>query len=97
MQWFPFAEQKGFFAGVESGVSKILARRKGTDLAALNTQVGLGVQVGYRILLPADFYVTPWVGVGYEFGAEDVTLAGATTKASPVTVFPTVHLGYRFR
>lgn len=97
VQWFPFAEQEGLFAGVDGGISRILASRQGTDLAKRYAQVNLGIHAGYRISLPANFYVTPWIGIDYAFGAKNVTLAGATTKAQHVIVFPAVHLGYRFR
>lgn len=97
LQVFPFAEQRGLFLGVDGGVSRLLARRQGTDLASQQLQGSMGVHLGYRIALPADFYVTPWIGVSYQLGRKDVTLAGAAFHQSPLNVFPAVHLGYRFR
>ena len=93
---FPFAEQAGLFLGVDGGVSHVLVRRQGTDLAVRQTQGALGVHLGYRIGLPAGFYVTPWIGVSRQFGTKDLTLAGASFHQSPFNVFPAVHLGYRF-
>lgn len=40
-------------------------------------------------------YVTPWLGVGYVFGLDDVVLAGESFTMSPLAVFPAVHVGYR--
>jgi hypothetical protein len=97
LQLFPFAEQRGLFVGVDVGLGRVLVQRQGTDLAAQHHQFGAGVNVGYRIALPASFYVTPWIGIGYEFGADDVTLGGSTYEASALNIFPAIHLGYRFR
>jgi hypothetical protein len=96
-QYFVFEEQRGAFVGVDAGLSRMLVTRDGTDLAARQTQVSVGVNAGYRIALPAGFYATPWLGVSYGFGAHDVTLGGATFKSSRVTIFPAIHFGYSFR
>ena len=97
LQYFVGDEQTGLFAGVDGGVLRVLAQRQGTDLAARDLEFGVGVHVGYRIALPADFYVTPWIGVGYDFGVDPVTLGGKTYAASSISVFPAIHVGYRFR
>ncbi len=52
-----------------------------------------GAHLGYRIALPSGFYATPWLGVGYAFGAQDVRLGGAQLDAIAVRVFPAIHLG----
>ena len=96
-QLFPFAEQRGFFVDAAVGVSRLHAKLESTDLAATRTQFGVGVDLGYRIVLPAGFYVTPWVGVSYNFTAPEIQLGGKTFKAGHFTPFPAVHLGYRFR
>ncbi len=93
--WFR-GDQTGLFAGVDAGVIRVHARLQGSDLGADDAQVGAGFHAGYRISLPAGFYVTAWLGVGYSFSADDVMLGGKTYDASPFTVFPAIHLGYRF-
>ncbi len=85
------------FAGVDGGVSRVLVQRQGTDLAARHTEVGFGVHIGYRISIVDRFYATPWIGVGYQLGARDETLAGATYKSTSLNIFPAVHLGYQFQ
>lgn len=97
LQWFPLAEQRGLFVGVDAAVVRARIDRRGSDASAQQVQLGGGVHVGYRIALPAGFYATPWIGVGYQLGAEDVMLGGATYEASSLVIFPTIHLGYRFR
>jgi len=97
LQWFLFDEQAGLFAGVDAGLVRVQARRQNTDLSVRQNQFGLGVHAGYRFTLPAGFYLTPWLGVGYQFNTSDITLADATYKTNPISLFPAVHLGFRFR
>ncbi|HEY6039444.1 MAG TPA: hypothetical protein VIV58_34425 [Kofleriaceae bacterium] len=96
-QAFLAEDQRGWFGGVDGGVLRVLAQRHGSDLADRQRQVSVGIHAGYRFVLPDGFYITPWIGVGYSFGARDVTLDGATYHADPISVFPAVHLGFRFR
>lgn len=48
LQYFLFAEQVGGFVGFDGGANKIYLERKGTDLAARNTQYGVGANAGWR-------------------------------------------------
>lgn len=93
---FPFAEQQGPFVGVDGGTARMEATWEATGETRQQRQFSAGVHAGWRIGLPAGFYATPWIGVSYAFGAGDITIRGATYKASPVSVFPAIHLGYRF-
>lgn len=95
-QFFPLAEQRGLFVGVDTGLAMPLVRRRDTDLARTGLQVSVGAHVGWRLPIVAGLYVTPWIGLSYSFNAEDVTLANRTFVSNPVTVFPAVHIGYRF-
>lgn len=96
LQYFLFAEQKGAFVGVDGGVMRLNVRSTETDASAGATQLGFGVNAGYRIMLPAGFYATPWLGVGYTVNARDLAVGAQTFKSNPATFFPAIHLGYRF-
>lgn len=96
VQWFLRADQYGWFGGVDGGVTWFHVHRRGTDHAATDRQIGMGLDAGYRFDLPADLYAALWLGLGYQWGADDVALDGATFEPQPVTVFPAVHVGYRF-
>ncbi|HEX2873705.1 MAG TPA: hypothetical protein VHP33_20755 [Polyangiaceae bacterium] len=97
VQYFPFAQQRGGFVGVDGGVSRSHVHLKGTQLTARDNQVSLGVNAGWRFELIGGIYATPWLGVGYALGQDDVTLAGKTFAGSSLIVFPAVHLGYHLR
>ena len=97
LHWYRRADQLGLFAGLSASDARVHIRRAGTDLSVDERRCLTGVELGYRIGLPAGFHVTPWIGVGYAWGADDVMLDGKSFDASPLSVFPAVHLGYRFR
>jgi len=96
-QYFPFAKQRGLFFGVDAAYSRALIRLQGSQLAARDNQLTVGVNAGVRCYVAGDLYITPWLGVGYSFGAEDVSLGGQTFAANPLLIFPALHLGYRLR
>ena len=96
LQYFPFAEQRGAFLGLDAGVARPLVRRKGTDLASRGTEYSVGVNFGWRFVFFERFYAATWLGLGRVLAREPVTLAGSTYEGSLLTVFPAVHLGYRF-
>jgi len=97
LQYWVRSDQTGLFAGIDAGVVRVHAHLQGSDLSADDTQIGAGVHAGYRLSLPAGFYATAWLGVGYAFSADNVMLGGKTYDASPFSVFPAIHLGYRFQ
>jgi hypothetical protein len=97
LQYFGFGDQVGGFIGVDVAVARPLVERAGSDLAHRSTETSMGVNAGWRFDLVGDLYVTPWIGVGYSFDAEDVMLDGARYEAQRITVFPAVHVGYRLR
>jgi len=97
LQYFPNTEQRGVFVGVDGAYSRAYVRLSGSQLAARDHQLVLGIHAGFRFDIAAGFYGTPWLGVGYAFGADDVALDGKTFSANPLVVFPALHLGYRLR
>jgi hypothetical protein len=96
LQWFPFAERRGAFIGVDAGVAWLRVEPEGSDLSATQTQLGVGVNGGYRIDLPYGLYVTPWLGIGYTMNNRDLHVGERTFESSPISFFPAVHVGYRF-
>jgi len=97
LQYFPFAEQRGAFVGIDGAYSRSTIRLEGSQLSAEDHQFALGANAGVRIDLVGDLYLTPWLGVAYAFGADDVTLDGKTFSGRPLIIFPALHLGFRLR
>ncbi len=96
LQTFPFAKRTGPFVGIGGGMIRPLIELDDTNMAKRLREFSVGTQVGWRIDVVDGFYVSPWVGLDYSFDVHDVKLGGKTYKNSPWTIFPTVHLGYRF-
>jgi hypothetical protein len=86
----------GLFVGVEGGFMRL---SYGLDDSATEKRndVSVGVRGGYRLAIGrSGLYVAPWVGVGYTPGGSDVVLGSERFDHSPITIFPTVHIGWRF-
>lgn len=96
LQYFPFADQSGGFVGVGGGVNRTLIQHTGSRLASGADEFSVGMNVGWRFDLPAGFYATPWLGIDYAFGDRNTSVGGARYEQSQWSLFPTVHLGYRF-
>jgi hypothetical protein len=86
----------GPFAGVEAGLLGTTLRSPdgGHDF---DRRLQVGGRAGWRIPLPAGFYATPWIGVGYAIGAGDRRVGAYVYEESPWVIFPTLHVGYRIR
>jgi hypothetical protein len=87
----------GWFAGVDAGYMRMnYSLDSGGDAVKRNV-IGAGVRAGYRFpLRQTGFYLSPWVGVSYNFDGDDVAVGTELFDRSAVTVFPTVHVGRRF-
>jgi hypothetical protein len=97
LHYFVRDDQAGLYAGVAVSAVRVHVRLEGSELSQDDSQYGTGLEVGYRVALPHGFHVIPWLGVGTTWSADSVTLADETFDPSRLTVFPAVHVGYRFR
>jgi hypothetical protein len=91
------ASVDGWFVGADAGYMRT---SYSLDLARETVKrnvIGAGVRGGYRLPLgTTGFYLSPWIGVSYNFDGGDVLVGTERFDRSPVTVFPTVHIGWRF-
>jgi hypothetical protein len=97
LQYFLFDEARGGFVGLDAGVASSLIERDGTDMASNTTQVIAGVNVGWRWRITDRLYASTWISLDRNLNARDIVLDSSTYKASRWTVFPAIHLGYRFQ
>lgn len=87
----------GFFVGVDGLYARTSYALSGDDARERRDGFGVGIRGGYRIPLGGrGLYVVPWVGVSYGFGGEEVVIDTETFERRALTVFPTVHVGWRF-
>jgi hypothetical protein len=57
--------------------------------------VGFGPRIGFRFDLGQHLYST-WISLDYQFGAKDVILTGKRFEQTRLSLFPAVHVGWRF-
>jgi hypothetical protein len=96
VDYFPVCASDGLFFGADSNYSRVRYERDQTHERAYRNIVGLGPRVGYRFNLGKRLYISPWVSVGYQFNAKDVTISGKMFHEARYSFFPAVHLGWKF-
>jgi hypothetical protein len=84
------------FVGLESGIMRSTVEWRDTGEKVARTLYGVGVRIGYRLVVREHFTVTPWIGLGYTLNAADQHVSGRVFETSAFQPFPTIHLGYSF-
>jgi hypothetical protein len=87
----------GFFVGADAGYMRMKYSPEGDPRDVRRDEIGFGMRTGYRLPIGrSGLYIAPWVGVQYSFNGDDVVLDGSAFERRPLTIFPTVHIGWRF-
>jgi hypothetical protein len=94
--YFPLRPSDGLFFGADSNYARVRYELNQTHERIYRNMVGLGPRVGYRFNLGKHLYISPWVSVDYQFNAKDVTISGKMFHEARYSVFPAVHLGWKF-
>jgi hypothetical protein len=94
--YFPLHRSGGLFFGTDSNYARVRYELSQTHERTYRNLVGFGPRVGYRFNLGTHLYVSPWISVDYQFNAKDVTISRKIFHESRCSVFPAVHLGWRF-
>lgn len=97
LDYFFKPSRAGVFVGLETGLARTTIRQESTGLSDTLPVLNAGGRAGYRWTFGERFFVSPWVGVGYAFGAHDSVLGGARFSPQRITVFPTIHVGYQIQ
>jgi hypothetical protein len=94
--YYLFPPLRGLFVGLDSNYARVRYTLHETDQSSHRNIVGLGPRVGYRFEVGRHLYVSPWVSLDYQFNARDVVISGKTFKQGQLSIFPAVHVGWRF-
>lgn len=87
----------GFFVGADAGYMRMTYALDGDPRDVRRGEINAGVRTGYRLPIGrSGLYIAPWVGVSYNLKGGDVVLGDSRFEHGAVTVFPTVHVGWRF-
>ena len=96
VDYFPLRPLNGLFVGADSNYSRVRYEFDQTHERTYRNIVGLGARVGYRFDLGKHLYASPWASMDYQFNAKDVSISGKTFHEKKYSVFPAVHVGWRF-
>lgn len=105
LKWDYFFGQEdashGFFAGPTFDYT-FLKFEDELSNAYNESQLIIGLRGGYKFDLfknsksLSGLYLTPWVGVSALTNSKDIVLNGVSYNRKPITIFPTVHIGWSF-
>ena len=88
-------KRSGTFIGMQLAHQKYDITKNSKD-ATYNTLLTM-VHIGYNYTFYNNFYIKPWIGVGYNHKTSgSSTINGEEFDVAKIVVFPTVHLGYNF-
>ena len=92
---------KGFYVGLGSDYARTKAVLKENKAAASGDAWNAGFHAGYRFFMFKNnggkgLYLTPWVSLNYQLLSDKLNFEQADFKQNKLSVFPTVHVGYRF-
>lgn len=91
------ASLDGFFVGADANYFRMAYTLDETGAMDRRHEFSLGLRSGYRLPVGRSrAFIVPWVGVGYTFNGGDVEIANRIFEHKPITIFPTVHIGWRF-
>ncbi|AEF56285.1 hypothetical protein [Marinomonas posidonica] len=91
-----FGRYEGLFVGIEAQTSEYKYTLKSTKENTTRTQTSFGPRIGYRIMYSKNMTITPWLGIDFNLEHDDIVLSGEKFESSTVSLFPTVHLGWKF-
>lgn len=94
--------RENWFAGVGTGYGKNQILHRESNQRQNQQIISWGVHTGYRLYLfkkieKGKIYLTPWVSFDYNIPLNKVVFTQTTYKTNSFSIFPTIHLGYRFK
>jgi hypothetical protein len=96
------SKNKGLFFGLQSDYATDKIGLKTSEDRISVSGLTLGLRTGYRFMLSSKenqykrLYLVPWVALIHSFNPADITSSGQNYIQANWSVFPTIHLGYRF-
>lgn len=96
IDYFPLRPLSGLFVGADSNYSRVRYELEETHERIHRNIIGLGPRVGYRFNVGQHLYLSPWASLDYQFNAKDISISAKTFHEKRYSVFPAVHVGWRF-
>jgi hypothetical protein len=95
-------KNRGIFFGLQSDYATDKIRLKTSKDSQSVSCFTLGLRTGYRFMLGNEehqfkgIYLAPWVALIHSFNPANITNSGQQYIQPNWSIFPTIHLGYRF-
>jgi hypothetical protein len=86
---------RGAFVGASTSYAWLDVRDPVTTISASQFHIHTALRAGWDVPIAAGFYVVPWASVAYVFGAEPIALGNQTWDTHQISLFATVHAGWR--
>ncbi len=97
-------ENKTWYAGIGTGYSNNIIKLKENSETHEQKMVSVGVHVGYRWFafkkvdnVWKNLYLTPWFSIDYNKPLKEVNFSRTEYNQKAISIFPTVHIGYKFK
>lgn len=97
-----FGKTKGFHTGIQLTYGKDKIGLKGSEDKENLWGLNIGIRGGYRFMFGKaenkykGFYINPWAALIYSTNAKTISKGGETYKQPSISLFPAVHVGWRF-
>lgn len=98
-----FGANKSWFSGVGFGYSNNEVTHQATQQEHQQSVIGVGLHVGYRWFmfkqqpsLIKNLYLAPWTSFDFNHSNRNIVVPNQTYTQPRFSIFPTVHLGYKF-
>jgi hypothetical protein len=96
-------KKEHWFSGLGVGYANNKIVQEETQQSARQGVVSVGAHIGYRWFLLGkkenawhNLYLTPWMSVDYNMPLQSVKFESEGYSQKAFSIFPTVHIGYRF-
>ncbi|MCL7987521.1 hypothetical protein M8998_06185 [Sphingobacterium sp. lm-10] len=98
-----FKNTKGLYAGIQFTYGNDEVKLKSDpQIEQAIKGLNIGLRSGYRFMFGKaendykGFYINPWVALIFATNTQDRIIGSETYQPSAVSIFPAVHLGWRF-
>lgn len=94
-------KKETWFAGIGGGYGISEIKHTETMQQSAEHTVSVGIHTGYRFFLFKktafkNLYITPWCSVDYNMPVKTPDFKGYNYESNSFSIFPTVHIGYKF-
>ncbi|MCH8542155.1 MAG: hypothetical protein LAT61_01170 [Alcanivorax sp.] len=96
VDYYTSGQGRGWFFGGDVDRTRARYRLRSSGEKASDVMAGFGPRAGYRFQMNENLFISPWISVRYLFNVDDIEISGQRYDQDRISIFPTVHIGWRF-